>query len=351
MIKTRIKRSFALFLVLVILFSFPACSSGKSPETETPVSGFSAKGVAADWADFNKTDLKSGTVYFGAIKTNYADYTSEPLYCYKFDGVFSAVENSAEEFNGESIILEFQINVYTDPTLTPHPVDSEEHFNYLKSVIGALDGNGADSGSATAFTLYLKENGKEKAVYSFRCDMTVEMKRGNETKYSSVDEETFAHIAMLCTIYAPFNLAGNALLLRGSNNYELLSAENYKLTAAYRDKSKEYGADAALKLAQEHFGGKTQAVTFAPVINTEFDFETGDYIKFRETYKLGGTEYEKLFFLGSDGRIYNTAKNGFSSQKIYLQDGYYFEFKGNAVRVNRSSAIFDYHALKAMIEG
>ncbi|GEM_PF-2529988 len=343
MATTKIKRICALFLVLMISISLFSCAdTSKVPEA--------AKGTVADQKNIGSTDAEKGTVYFGMLKGDYVNNTSENSVCYKFDGVYSAVDGAAEKHNGESIILAFQNNALTDPTLTPHPVDSEDHFKYLKAVVDSLRGDGADTGSPCAFTLSLEADGKETAVYTFRCDKTVEIKRGNEKKYSSVDEETFMHIAMLCAIYTPYNTFGNALMLRGSGS-DLSDAADYKLVITSGGKSKELGAEAAAELAGEYFGGDKAAMTFAPVVNVEYDFEKDGYISFRETYKLGGTEYEKQFWLGADGKVYNITKNTLSSKMIVLSEGSeYIEFTGSALRVNRSQENYDYAAVKALLD-
>ena len=116
-------------------------------------------------------------------------------------------------------------------------------------------------------------------------------------------------------------------------------------------KSKELGAEAAAELAGEYFGGDKAAMTFAPVVNVEYDFEKDGYISFRETYKLGGTEYEKQFWLGADGKVYNITKNTLSSKMIVLSEGSeYIEFTGSALRVNRSQENYDYAAVKALLD-
>ena len=169
MATTKIKRICALFLVLMISISLFSCAdTSKVPEA--------AKGTVADQKNIGSTDAEKGTVYFGMLKGDYVNNTSENSVCYKFDGVYSAVDGAAEKHNGESIILAFQNNALTDPTLTPHPVDSEDHFKYLKAVVDSLRGDGADTGSPCAFTLSLEADGKETAVYTFRCDKTVEIK-------------------------------------------------------------------------------------------------------------------------------------------------------------------------------
>ena len=92
-------------------------------------------------------------------------------------------------------------------------------------------------------------------------------------------------------------------------------------------------------------------MTFAPVVNVEYDFEKDGYISFRETYKLGGTEYEKQFWLGADGKVYNITKNTLSSKMIVLSEGSeYIEFTGRALRVNRSQENYDYAAVKALLD-
>lgn len=158
------------------------------------------------------------------------------------------------------------------------------------------------------------------------------------------------HIAMLCAIYTPYNTFGNALMLRGSGS-DLSDAADYKLVITSGGKSKELGAEAAAELAGEYFGGDKAAMTFAPVVNVEYDFEKDGYISFRETYKLGGTEYEKQFWLGADGKVYNITKNTLSSKMVVLSEGSeYIEFTGSALRVNRSQENYDYAAVKALLD-
>ena len=158
------------------------------------------------------------------------------------------------------------------------------------------------------------------------------------------------HIAMLCAIYTPYNTFGNALMLRGSGS-DLSDAADYKLVITSGGKSKELGAEAAAELAGEYFGSDKAAMTFAPVVNVEYDFEKDGYISFRETYKLGGTEYEKQFWLGADGKVYNITKNTLSSKMIVLSEGSeYIEFTGSALRVNRSQENYDYAAVKALLD-
>lgn len=351
------KRNGVLMLLLAAIpLLFAACqdrgNTGGGAATAEPAPPVYAKGEVADWADYDRIDPENGVIYFGAIKVDYQNHTSERSYCYRFDGIRSAEEEAKKEFNGESILLDFQRGPDTDPTLEPHPVDSEDHFNYLRSVIDTLDETGTDNGSVCAYTLSLSKHGTIEAVYTFRTDRTVEIRRGDEVTHSSVDEETFVHIAMLCTIYTPYSTYGNALLLRGLDRKEILSAEEYKLEIKSGDKTKEYDAAAAVALANKYLGDGSRAMTFAPVINVRYDFENGEYILFRETYKLAGENCEKVFYLGSDGRVCSITGNTVSSRKVYLpEDPFYLEFVGSALRFNRSKDVYDYTSLKAMIEG
>ena len=338
------KQCYALFLALILVLSLFACAQENVTD----------KGIVADWKDMGTVDPEKGTVYFGAVKGDYANPAggSEQLYCYRFDGVRSASAGASETHEGERILLAFQVNPLTDPTRTPHPVDSEEHFRYLKAVIGALGKDGTDTDAACAYTLTVEENGKETAVYSFRSDKTVEIKRDGTTLYASVDEETFAHVAMLCALYVPYGTYGNALLLRGTNYAELSAAQDYQLQITSGGSVKQLDAEAAAAFAKQFFGDGSRATVFAPMINVKYDFENGDGIVFRETYQLNGTEYENRFYLTQDGRIYNVTQNDLSSQMIYLNENTdYIRFTGSALRVNRSQNTYDYAAVKALIEG
>ena len=78
MATTKIKRICALFLVLMISISLFSCAdTSKVPEA--------AKGTVADQKNIGSTDAEKGTVYFGMLKGDSVNNTSENSVCYKFD--------------------------------------------------------------------------------------------------------------------------------------------------------------------------------------------------------------------------------------------------------------------------